>query len=200
MDLSTIGTSTTGALLVSSGWFLSLLITIAGVFLALMLQELIGYLSKKRRLSKLYFYLLLELRRNLKIVEGIIESCGPIKVKSREFISFIIIDTIIAQTLQIETKIYKLIQQGDLYLIMSSEKSLEISRIYSRLTDIKGFVEVMKSSWISSESDADREGITKSVVDNQRKTHIQDTIDGTRTIAEDCRKYLQDTISKLSAK
>lgn len=177
-------------------WFINFLITTAGVGLALAGQEFINWLHRKHSTIKFIEHLIEETNRNLEIVGILIETCDEMIARlenSSTAFGFPSVFGIAGTASTFRRDAYEAVKQSENYLSFTPEISLKMARGYSRLADIRSFIDTMVITWEASEKEAAREEVSSTIVEHQRREQTMFIIKGARAIAIE----VQDDLKKL---
>ncbi len=175
-------------------WTVNLLVTFAGVGLALALQESINWFHREKDTSRFLSSLHKEMEYNLFITQAIIENCDNLLQKLGEHnnpFGFSSVFTISGTALSFRKDVFETIKQSEQNLNIPLKISLKITQGYSRLADINLFISSMVTTWNSSEEEGIRTGINPIIIDQQRQDQAKIIIKGARAITIEAQTILR---------
>ena len=171
-------------------WARDILITLIGVFAALILGWYVDRGYKRKKIKKLYKYLKQEVNENIELMERFIEICNKNLefVKNKSYIDksaiFAILDTLAEK---IKCDMYLAIKGQDLMYIIKEKEFSIISQTYGRFKDIKDVINTMQN--LSNYDEAEKDGISKAVIEVAKKEAFITTFNSVRYIANEAKNF-----------
>ena len=184
----------------SDSWVINFFVTVAGVGIALALQELLNWFHRRENTLKYALFLIEEITRNLEAIASIIQSCTQFETmleNPENTFGLGAASTISGVTSSFRKGAYESVKQNESNLNLSPEISLSISKAYSRMADIGLFISTIMTTWNLSEAEAEREGVAEAIVDQQRQQQIRIIVSGTKALSIEVQADLNQLLIDL---
>lgn len=144
----------------------NLLITIAGVFIGLYLQQLTTAEGKRRRLNRLMVYLKIEINENNASLEEIAKLCDKIteRVEKSTLVSHVYLHTILNRVQKMKTAAFETLKNFEYSSELPIRKYVPIANTYERIRDISFLVTSIERMHTVGDEEARRQGVSDKAI------------------------------------